>query len=458
MPPARALPDLVVGDVVINFRDRRVTVHGQPVKLTPVEYKLLYHLVRNAGRLMPHDALLDRVWGAEYGHTPDHLKVFISRLRSKIERPGGPHYIETERGVGYSFIHRMIGDRSTRRLPTRPASSTERHSATLVSQPWRPGRTAAPRRRPAMFTRILVPLDGSRRSERALPYAAGQAKVFGSELALIHDETVALRRDDVPASADTLGRITDLAEALQNLGLRVWRGVVHGPAAEAILRAADDAHADLIVMSTHGRGGLGRWLYGSVADEVFRHTTLPIVLISAACERRWRIEGPFRLLVPLDGSPFAEAALGLAGEVADALHAELVLLRVVEPADGFAALEISHLPAQSQGELDEAQAYLDGISTSSSMAGRTTTRRIAAGDPAATIAGVARDEDVDLIVMSTHGSGGLTRLTMGSVATSVLHRATTPLLLARSLAARRSADGEEDETSVSPRTVTVTMI
>ena len=54
---------------------------------------------------MPHEALLDRVWGAEYGHTPDHLKVFISRLRSKIEHPGGPRYIETERGVGYSFIH-----------------------------------------------------------------------------------------------------------------------------------------------------------------------------------------------------------------------------------------------------------------------------------------------------------------------------------------------------------------
>jgi DNA-binding response OmpR family regulator len=105
LPPARALPDMVVGDVVINFRDRRVTVGGQPVKLTPVEYKLLYHLVRNAGRLMPHDALLDRVWGAEYGHSPDHLKVFISRLRSKIEHRCGPHYIETERGVGYCFVH-----------------------------------------------------------------------------------------------------------------------------------------------------------------------------------------------------------------------------------------------------------------------------------------------------------------------------------------------------------------
>ena len=105
LPPARALPDLVVGSVVINFRDRRVTVQGRPLKLTPVEYKLLYHLVRNAGRFMPHEALLDRIWGTEYGHTPDHLKVFISRLRSKIEQAGGPHCIETERGVGYRFIH-----------------------------------------------------------------------------------------------------------------------------------------------------------------------------------------------------------------------------------------------------------------------------------------------------------------------------------------------------------------
>jgi two-component system KDP operon response regulator KdpE len=104
LPPARALPDLILGDLTINFRDQRVTIGGQPVKLTPVEYKLLYHLARNAGHLMPHEALLDRVWGAEYGHTADHLKVFICRLRSKIERAGGPQYIETERGVGYSFV------------------------------------------------------------------------------------------------------------------------------------------------------------------------------------------------------------------------------------------------------------------------------------------------------------------------------------------------------------------
>ena len=109
-----------------------------------------------------------------------------------------------------------------------------------------------------MFARILLPLDGSRRSERALPYAAALAKVFGSELALIHDETIGLRGDDVPASADTLGRIMGPRRSAAESGApRLEWCRLASPAAQAILRAADDAQADLIVMSTHGRGGLG---------------------------------------------------------------------------------------------------------------------------------------------------------------------------------------------------------
>jgi DNA-binding response OmpR family regulator len=103
-PPARSLPDFQSGDLAINFDSHRVTVRGEPIKLTPVEYKLLYHLVRNAGRLMPHQALLDRVWGDDYGASTDHLKVFISRLRAKVEPKDGPQYIETERGLGYRFV------------------------------------------------------------------------------------------------------------------------------------------------------------------------------------------------------------------------------------------------------------------------------------------------------------------------------------------------------------------
>ena len=106
-PPTNALPDYVAGDLAVHFPTHRVTLRGQDVRLTAVEYKLLYHLVRNAGRLMPRHALLDRVWGEEYDATEHYLRVFISRLRSKLESAGQPVYIHTERGVGYRFVRPM---------------------------------------------------------------------------------------------------------------------------------------------------------------------------------------------------------------------------------------------------------------------------------------------------------------------------------------------------------------
>lgn len=102
--PLDAVPDFEAGELAINFQSHRVTLRGEPIKLTPVEYRLLYHLVRNVGRLMPHQALLDRVWGEDYAATTDHLKVFISRLRAKLEPSDGPSFIETERGLGYRFV------------------------------------------------------------------------------------------------------------------------------------------------------------------------------------------------------------------------------------------------------------------------------------------------------------------------------------------------------------------
>jgi len=107
--PVQALPDFEAGELAIHFQNQEVTVQGEVVKLTPVEYKLLYHLVRNAGHLLPHEALLDRVWGSNYEASPEYLKVFVSRLRAKLRRPGGPEYIETERGRGYRFARPHAG-------------------------------------------------------------------------------------------------------------------------------------------------------------------------------------------------------------------------------------------------------------------------------------------------------------------------------------------------------------
>jgi two-component system, OmpR family, KDP operon response regulator KdpE len=102
--PVQAAPDFRAGDLTIHFQNQQVSVTGTPVKLTPIEYRLLYHLVRNAGHVLVHDALIDRVWGADREIGPEHMKVFISRLRAKLRSPDGPDYIQTERGIGYRFV------------------------------------------------------------------------------------------------------------------------------------------------------------------------------------------------------------------------------------------------------------------------------------------------------------------------------------------------------------------
>jgi DNA-binding response OmpR family regulator len=94
----------VCDELRVDFVTREVTVAGRPVTLTNTEYRLLYYLVRNAGRVLTHEMLLAHVWGREYLDEVDYLRVYIGRLRSKLEPdPGRPRYILTERGMGYRF-------------------------------------------------------------------------------------------------------------------------------------------------------------------------------------------------------------------------------------------------------------------------------------------------------------------------------------------------------------------
>jgi DNA-binding response OmpR family regulator len=94
----------ISGDIQVDFARREVMVRGQLLALTGTEYRLLYHLVRNAGRVMTHESLLARVWGREYTDEISYLKSYINRLRNKLEKdPHHPEYILTEYGMGYWF-------------------------------------------------------------------------------------------------------------------------------------------------------------------------------------------------------------------------------------------------------------------------------------------------------------------------------------------------------------------
>ena len=97
--------ELVRGDLRIDYDQRKVTLRGRPVALTPTEYNLLFQLSANRGKVMTHRELLKRVWGDEYREEVHYLKVYVGRLRTKIERdPAKPELILTARGVGYQFV------------------------------------------------------------------------------------------------------------------------------------------------------------------------------------------------------------------------------------------------------------------------------------------------------------------------------------------------------------------
>jgi DNA-binding response OmpR family regulator len=104
-PPVSAHLDFEAGDLGIDFETREVRLCGVPVVLTPAEYRLLACLVRNSGRLLTRDVLIERVWGEDRDVSPNNLKALVSRLRAKLGQNGRPYpFIQNERGLGYRFV------------------------------------------------------------------------------------------------------------------------------------------------------------------------------------------------------------------------------------------------------------------------------------------------------------------------------------------------------------------
>jgi nucleotide-binding universal stress UspA family protein len=224
-------------------------------------------------------------------------------------------------------------------------------------------------------------------------------------------------------------------DGLRKDGLDVEGHFAEGAAADVIYEQAAATRASLIVMSTHGHGGLGRWLYGSVADEVLRRVPVPVLLVSAVCTQIWAEHQPPRVVVPLDGSDLAEEALGPARDLAVTLGSELLLLAVVEP---IAVYPYEHLEAIGDvAEVQEAQAgqYLDKLVAELRISGGpAVSTRIVHGDAAAQICSVAREVGAGAIAMATHGRSGMARLLLGSVATRTLHQSSVPVLIYRPVA------------------------
>lgn len=300
-----------------------------------------------------------------------------------------------------------------------------------------------------MLSRLLVPLDGSALAERALTWATALAKRTRGELLLLR----VVPPTPAPVSAGEIPRLErKLIEAAQRYldqcasritGVQVRTRVALGDPASVIVATAEEERHDLVVMGTHGRDDLQRWLLGSVADRVVRSVTGPVLLITPGASDPLPAllagaRAPGRLLVPLDGSPLAESILPVAGELATALDAELLLLRVTPPLADVAPLVpvpdfyvgVDLVAVQAEIEREETD-YLEGVAERLRAKGQRVSTLRRTGAPAETIVAVAEQEGALLIAMSTHGRSGIGRWALGSVASRVLHTTGVPLLLRR---------------------------
>jgi nucleotide-binding universal stress UspA family protein len=281
---------------------------------------------------------------------------------------------------------------------------------------------------------ILVPLDGSGVAEGILPYAEALSQDLGESLRLMYVAPQAPHPDQ-PSAPEAGQTVAATAAELRTRGTDVTTASAKGDPALQILAAAEESDVDMVLMATHGRGGLERWLIGSVADEVMRRCNRPILLMvpsdflmpTEAFKYR-------RLMVPLDGSPLAEAALPLAVRLAQASGAAILLVQALTPVASSLApgTYIPDLGRWEEEQTAAAQNYLEGVATRIPSTVERETLVLRGLSPANSLVRFAQSEGVDLVVMSTHGHGGLQRLAVGSKA-DLMVRSAVPTLLVRPL-------------------------
>lgn len=304
---------------------------------------------------------------------------------------------------------------------------------------------------------VVVPLDGSAVAEAALPYAEALATALHAPMRLMTVKPPEVRgalatlpegrpaQPEAPASEEYLQR---WAAVLTKRGLTTSVIIATGDPVDEILAAADDAPGGVVVMATHGRGGVERWMIGSVADKVMRLCTRPVLLVRPpAPEDEDTTVMPAtvalrRILVPLDGSALAEHALEPAMTLVRGTHAMLVLVRV-EPWLAAMAPMYGYLPDLStmdQQAEDAARAYLDGVRARyPDIAAQCVVLR---GSVAERLPAYAAEGEIDLTVMTTHGAGGMRRLVLGSNADRLV-RSGAPVLLVHELPADKEAKEAE---------------
>jgi nucleotide-binding universal stress UspA family protein len=298
-----------------------------------------------------------------------------------------------------------------------------------------------------MFKNVMVPLDGSAFAEQALPLAMLLTRHTDAvlRLVMVHDTrplgervpSVQGEQADLQLRAwrkEYLGRVAD--DVAARTGRRPEITLLAGPAvAPALVRNAARRGANLIVMSTHGRGGLNRLWLGSVADSLVRRARVPTLLVrpggDAPVAAPPRIR---RVLAAVDGSDLAESAVVQAAALCRTVDAACSIVRVVEQPMMPVSSYMPHTGRLNQEELEaqqrRAEAYLrELVARSPWLPASVRTEVVVGMNPAETILRTAEAETADVIAVGTRGLGGAARLVVGSVADKVIRGAKVPVLV-----------------------------
>lgn len=300
------------------------------------------------------------------------------------------------------------------------------------------------------ITRILVPTDFSAASDAALTYAKRLAEQFGASLHLVHafedpftaTAFAAEMYSPLPLSMrdamlrDAEQRLADRLPPEQEARVEGTTTIRTGQPAKAILEHATATGADLIVMGTHGRGGMAHLLLGSVAERIVRVAPCPVLTIREAPPRPTR-----RILVPTDFSETSDAALDYALPLAERLGASLQLLHVLDDpfvTEGLSSeAYITEAPPLRTAMLQDAQERLAHRAIPATPGTVRVETEVLFGHGAKTIAEYAANLDMDLIVMGTHGRTGVAHFLLGSVAERLVRTAPCPVLTVRHPKARQ---------------------
>lgn len=280
-----------------------------------------------------------------------------------------------------------------------------------------------------MTDTILLPTDGSAPATVAARHASLLAAGFDAEIHVLSvvPEGGAFHGVDDPGEAAEAA----VESATTELGdVSVTTAVREGDPAETIVEYADAAHADLIVMGTHGRTGVRRMVSGSVTEHVTRAADVPVFTVRGDGETPAPADYE-DVLVPTDGSGCAEAAVDVALDLATAFDAEIHAVSVVDVNTVAAQSELTNARLVLDELEDQAQAAVDRVADRTRSRGLGGETAVLQGSPASALMDYTEENGVDVVVMGTHGRSGLGRFLLGSTTERLIRHASVPVMSVR---------------------------